>query len=158
MNLREAIPGLSPTGATDVISLLGLLDDLQGETLAVVMRSAVLAHRGQNAVAVDEIAAVADGLPKGDRPAVLALGARIADGGELASQAAEFRARIVRDHPDAAETPEATLELARFRGATSDGVEEAVRLLENLILSEPENAVVPMARRELQKLNDGRGS
>ncbi len=158
MSLREAIPGLSPTGATDVISLLGLLDDLQGETLAVVMRSAVLAHRGQNAVAVGEIAAVTDGLPRGDRPAVLALGARIADGGELVSEAAEFRARIVRDHPDSAETPEATLELARFRGATSDGVAEAVRLLENLILSQPENAVVPMARRELQKLNDGRGS
>jgi hypothetical protein len=37
-------------------------------------------------------------------------------------------------------------------------VEEAVQLLEDLILSMPENAVVPMARRELQKLKAGRGS
>ncbi len=158
MNLREAIPGLAPTGATDVISLLGLLDELQGEALIVVMTSAVLAHRGHIAAAVGEVADVVDGLPRADQPVVLAHGARIADGGELASEAAEFRARIVQDHPDAAETPEATLELARFRGATADGVEEAVRLLEDLILSQPENAVVPMARRELQKLRDGRGS
>ena len=157
MNLREALPGLSPTGATDVISLLGLLDEKQGATLVVVMRSAVLAHRGRVAAAVGEVGAAVGGLPRADQPAVLAHGARIADGGELVAEAAEFRARIVRDHPDAAETPEATLELARFRGATSDGVEEAVRLLEELILSSPENAVVPMARRELQRLRDGRG-
>ncbi len=157
MNLREALPGLSPTGATDVISLLGLLDEKQGATLVVVMRSAVLAHRGRVAAAVGEVGAAVGGLPRADQPAVLAHGARIADGGELVAEAAEFRARIVRDHPDAAETPEATLELARFRGATSDRVEEAVRLLEELILSSPENAVVPMARRELQRLRDGRG-
>ena len=157
MNLREAIPGLAPIEATDVISLLGLLDELQGEALAVVMASSVLAHRGRIAAAVGEVAVVVDRLPKAVRPTVLAHGARIADGGDLASEAAEFRARIVRDHPDAAETPEATLELARFRGATPDGVEDAVRLLEELILSQPENAIVPMARRELQKLRDGRG-
>ena len=157
MNLREALPGLSPLEATDVISLLGLLDELQGEALVAVMSSAVLAHRGRIAAAVDEVAFVIDRLPRADQPAVLAHGARIADVGELASEAADLRARIVRDHPDAAETPEATLELARFRGASSDGVEEAVRLLEDLILSQPENAIVPMARRELQKLRDGRG-
>ncbi len=156
-NLREAVPGLPPTDATDVISLLGLLEELQGEALAVVIRSAVLAHRGRAAAAVSEVKAVVDGLPEADRAAVLAHGARIADSAELTTQAGELRARIVRDHADAAEAPEATLELARFRGATSEGVEDAILLLEELILSQPENAVVPMARRELQKLRDGRG-
>ena len=156
-NLREAVPGLPPTDATGVISLLGLLEELQGEALAVVMRSAVLSHRGRAGAAVSEVEAVVDDLSEADRPAVLAHGARIADSAELTTQAAELRARIVRDHADAAEAPEATLELARFRGATSAGVEDAIRLLEGLILSQPENAVVPMARRELQKLRDGRG-
>jgi len=157
MNLREAIGGLSPTSATDLISLLGPLDDLQGESLALVMRSAVLAHRGLMSAAVNEVEAVVGDLPKADQPVILAHGARIADDGELTIQAAQLRARIVREHPEAAETPEATLKLARFRGATPEGVREAVQLLEDLILSQPENAVVPMARRELQKLTDGRG-
>ena len=156
-NLREAIPGLSPTEATDVISLLGLLEELQGEALAVVMRTAVLAHRGRAAAAVGEVESAVDGLEGTDRPAVLAHGARIADFGELTAQAAELRARIVREHPDAAEVPEATLELARFRGTTSEGVDEAIELLEELILSQPENAIVPMARRVLQGLREGRG-
>ena len=99
-----------------------------------------------------------DQLPRADRPLLLAHGARLADEGELITDAAALRALIVADYPDAAETPEATLELARFRGATVEGVEEAVQLLEDLILSMPENAMVPMARRELQKLKAGRGS
>ena len=156
MNLREAIPGLPPTDATDMIALLGLLDGLQGESLALVMSTSVLAHRGRLAAAVGEVQGMIDGLPRADRPVLLAHGARIADGGDLTTQAAELRALIVRDYPDAAETPEATLELARFRGTTAEGVEEAVQLLEDLILSMPENAVVPMARRELQKLRAGR--
>ena len=158
MNLREAIPGLPPTSATDLVSLLSLLDELQGESLAVVMSSSVLAHRGRIAAAVQEVQTMIDQLPRADRPMLLAHGARLADEGELITDAAALRALIVADYPDAAETPEATLELARFRGATVEGVEEAVQLLEDLILSMPANAVVPMARRELQKLKAGRGS
>jgi hypothetical protein len=158
MNLREAIPGLPPTSATDLISLLSLLDELQGESLAVVMSTSVLAHRGRTAAAVQEVQTMIDQLPRADRPLLLAHGARLADEGELITDAAALRALIVAGYPDAAETPEATLELARFRGATVEGVEEAVQLLEDLILSMPENAVVPMARRELQKLKAGRGS
>ena len=158
MNLREAIPGLPPTNATDLISLLGLLDSLQGESLAIVMSSSVLAHRGRIAAAVYEVQTMIEQLPRADRPVLLAHGARLADDGDLSAEAAELRAVIVADYPDAAETPEATLELARFRGATAEGVEEAVQLLEDLILSMPENAVVPTARRELQKLRAGRGS
>jgi len=158
VNLREAIPGLPPTNATDLISLLGLLDSLQGESLAIVMSSSVLAHRGRIAAAVYEVQTTIDQLPRADRPVLLAHGARLADDGELTAEAAELRAVIVADYPDAAETPEATLELARFRGATAEGVEEAVQLLEDLILSMPENGVVPTARRELQKLRAGPGS
>ncbi len=158
MHLREAVPGLAPTDATNVISLLGLLEELQGDALGVVMRSAVLAHRGRAWAAVEQVEAALYGLARTHRAPVLAHGARIADSSELLARAAELRARIVQDHPHSPEAPEATLRLARFRaGSPEGGVEEAIRLLEELILSQPENAVVPVARRELQRLRDGSG-
>ncbi len=158
MHLREAVPGLAPTDATNVISLLGLLEELQGDALGVVMRSAVLARRGRALAAVEQVEAALHGLARTHRAPVLAHGARIADSSELLARAAELRARIVQDHPHSAEAPEATLRLARFRADSAEGgVEEAIRLLEELILSQPENAVVPVARRELQRLRDGSG-
>ena len=51
--------------------------------------------------------------------------------------------------------PEATLELARFRSSGPEGVDEAIRLLEDLILSQPNSAIVPTARRELQRIQRG---
>ena len=75
-----------------------------------------------------------------------------ADRGRVPERAADFRGRIIRDHPHASEVPEATLELARYKGTTPDGVDEAIRLLEDLILSQPSGAIVPTARRELQRI------
>ena len=70
-------------------------------------------------------------------------------------QASEFRYLLVHDHPNAAETPEATLDLARFKAVGSAGVGESIQLLEDLIIRHPDNAIVPIARRELGKLKDG---
>ena len=158
MNLREAIPGLAPVDATNVVSLLGLLHELQGDALRVVMQSAVLAHRGRAEEAVDRVGASADGLARTDRAPVLAHGARLAESSDLPVRAAELRSRIVRDHPNSAEAPEAALRLARFRAGSPEGAEEAIRLLEQLILNHPENAVVAVARRELQRLRSGGGA
>ena len=96
-----------------------------------------------------------DAVARDERPLLLAAGARIADGALMPEQAADFRGRIIRDHAYSAEVPEATLELARFKGTTPEGVTEAVRLLEDLILSQPNSAIVPTARRELQRLQGG---
>ena len=92
------------------------------------------------------------------RPPLLAMGARIAAEGRVPERAAAFRERIIRDHPYASEVPEATLELARFKGATPEGVDEAIRLLEDLILDQPNGAIVPTARRELQRIQGGADS
>jgi len=86
------------------------------------------------------------------------MGARIADDGGVPKQAADFRERIIREYPYASEVPEATLELARFKGATPEGVNEAIRLLEDLILSQPNGAIIPTARRELQRIQRGSDS
>ena len=128
--LQDALSGVSPEVATEVIALLDLLDRLEGETLAAFMRSAVLAHQGRTEGALSELEVAIDAAPQDERPPLLAMGARIADGGLVPERAARFRGRIIRDHPYSAEVPEATLELARFMRATPEGVDEAIRLLE----------------------------
>ena len=138
-----------------MIALLDLLDRLQGETLAAFMRGAVLAHRGRTVGALSELEVAIDVAPRDGRPPLLAMAARIADEGGVPKQAADFRERIIREHPYASEVPEATLELARFKGATPEGVDEAIRLLEDLILGQPNGAIVPTARRELQRIQRG---
>ena len=153
--LQDALSGVSPEVATEVIALLDLLDLLEGEALAAFMRSAVLAHHGRAEGALSELEVAIDAAPQDERPPLLAMGARIADGGLVPERAARFRGRIMRDHPYSSEVPEATLELARFMGATPEGVDEAIRLLENLILSQPNSAMVPTARRELQRILRG---
>jgi hypothetical protein len=153
--LQDALSGVSPRVATGVIALLGFLDRLDGESLAAFMRSAVLAHRGITDGALSELEVSIDATPRDERPPLLAMGARIADGGRVPEKAADFRGRIIQDHPYSREVPEATLELARFKGATPAGVDEAIRLLEDLILSQPNSAILPMARRELQRIRRG---
>jgi hypothetical protein len=78
-----------------------------------------------------------------------------ADGGQ-AALAAEVRARLVAEFPDAPEFGEAALSLARYHARTPRGQDEAIRLLEDLIASRPNAAVVPDARVELERLR-GRG-
>ena len=150
--LRDALPRVSSEVATEVIALLDLLDRLEGETLAAFMRGAVLAHRERTVGALSELEVAIDVAPRDGRPPLLAMAARIADEGGVPKQAADFRERIIREHPYASEVPEATLELARFKGATPEGVDEAIRLLEDLILGQPNGAIVPTARRELQRI------
>jgi len=156
--LQDALAGVAPGVATELIALLDLLDQLEGESLAALMRSAALAHQGRTDAGLSELDLAIDAVPRDQRPLLLAMGARIADAGSAPEKAADFRGRIVRDHPYSVEVPEATLELARFKGATPAGVDEAIRLLEDLILSQPNSAIVPTARRELQRIQRGTDS
>jgi tetratricopeptide (TPR) repeat protein len=156
--LQDALTGVAPGVATELITLLYLLDRLEGKSLAAFTQSVVLAHHGRTDLALSQLEMAIDAVPRDERPPLLAMGARIADGGSAPEKAADFRGRIVRDHPYSAEVPEATLELARFKGATPAGVDEAIQLLEDLILSQPNSAIVPTARRELQRIQRGADS
>ena len=71
--------------------------------------------------------------------------------------AAEIRRRILTEHPDAPEVGEASLALARYHARSVSGLGEAIRLLEELITLQPNAALVPDARVELERLR-GRGS
>jgi tetratricopeptide (TPR) repeat protein len=153
--LQDALTGVSASVATEVIALLDLLDGLEGEPLSAFIRSVVLAHRGRAEAALAELDSAIMGVPRDGRPALLAMGARMAEEGRMPDRAAASRAQLIRDHPYSSQMPEATLELARYLGSMPDGAAEAILLLENLILSQPNSAIVPTARRELQRIQSG---
>lgn len=150
--LEASITGLSPVRATSVIELLAVLESAGPRGGELAGRVAALAHRGRGAEALELLRSGLDGVALDDRPGLLALGARIAEAAGYAEDAGAFRARLVRDYPDAAEAPEAAIRLARYRAGDPEGDREAARILEELILSRPDAAVVPEARRELEKL------
>ena len=150
--LLLALPGLEPADATEVIQLLGLMGRLSPEGAELLARAGVRTYRGQSSEAARALTEGVESLGQDERPPVLAEAARIADRGELASQAALIRERIVTEFPDSPEVGEAALALARYQAASSDGVATAIALLEELITSRPNAAVVPDARLELERL------
>ena len=150
--LLEAVAGLEPSRATEAIQLALLLGRLSGAGAAAVARAAVAAHRGQAQEAALTLERAAADLPGTERAPVLAQAARLADQVAAHADAARMRTTLMLEHPDAAEAAEATLELARWHARTRAGVATAVRLLEELIIRTPSNALVPDARRELQRL------
>ena len=91
-------------------------------------------------------------MPASDRPTILAMAARVADEVGHGEVATGFRRRIVVEHSDAREFPEAAVRLARAVATQPGGRDEAVRILEALIVGLPDSPVVPGARRELQRI------
>ena len=154
--LLLALKGLSPSEATPVIQFAGLLGRVSPAGAELLAAAGVEAHRGDAPGAARSLAAGASSLEQGDRVPVLAEAARVASRGRADALAAEIRGRIVAEYPDAPEVGEASLALARYHARTPRGVAEAIRLLEELITSRPNSAVVPDARVELEKLR-GRG-
>ena len=154
--LLFALPGLEPSDATEVIQLVALMGRLSPEGVELIAAAGVRAHRGQPSEAARALTEGVASLGKDDHPPMLAQAARIAQRGELLSEAALIRERILTEFPDSPEAGEAALALARYRATTGDGVAAAIALLEELITSRPNAAVVPDARLELERLR-GRG-
>ncbi|MEJ2202821.1 MAG: hypothetical protein P8170_01790 [Gemmatimonadota bacterium] len=153
--LLMAVPGLTPSDATGVIQLVGLLGRLSDRGAVALAEAGVLSQRGQGGAAAAAIEAALESLPAEDQAPLLAEAARMAEGSASEVQAAELRARLVRDYPDAPEMAEAALLLARYRSRTPGGRQDAIRLLEELLVAAPNAAVVPDARRELERLRGG---
>lgn len=153
--LQSALPELEPSHATEILELTLALSELSAPGAGLVARAAIAGHRGDPSHTVSVVRDGVDGIPAPDRPAVLALGARAADRAGLAEDAAALRRRIVAEHPDSREFPEAALRLARAVAAEPGGRDEAVRILEALITGRPDSPVVPGARRELRRIQTG---
>ncbi|MDH3270084.1 MAG: hypothetical protein OEN56_02055 [Gemmatimonadota bacterium] len=150
--LLLALTGLPPADATPVIQYTGLLGRVSPAAAQALAIAGVTAHRGEAGRAASELAAQVDAFDSGERAGILAEAARIAARGDARVAAADIRTLLVEEYPDAPETAEAALALARYHARTPDGVDEAVRLLENLIAQRPNAAIVPDARLELQRL------
>mgnify|MGYP001160938924 FL=1 len=153
--LLNVIEGLQPTEATDVIQFVGLLGRLSEEAADVLARAGVLAHRGIVNEAVNILVDGTDELEGKEHPPLLAEAARIADRGKAFEQGASIRTRLISEYPEAPELGDAALALARYRARTPDGIEQAIAILEELITTRPNAAVVPDARVELEKLKGG---
>jgi tetratricopeptide (TPR) repeat protein len=149
--LQESLAALPPATATEVIQLVSLLDRVAPPAAKVVARAAVLEHRGAQREALEQLTTELESLPASDQPALLSHAARLADSTGSAELGIQLRQRLVDQHPDAAELPDAVLMLSRAR-ARAGQVPEAIALLEKLILDRPSSPVVPAARRELDRL------
>lgn len=155
--LLLALTGLPPDEATPVIEFAGLLGRVSEAGAKVLAEAGVAAHRGRASEAANLLSEAASALEAEERASVLGQAARIASDGDEPALAADIRRRIVEEHPDAPEAAEASLALARYHALTAAGVDEAIRLLEELITRRPNAAVVPDARLELQKLRERGG-
>ena len=151
-SLMASASGLPPHQATDVLTLLDYIGRLQGHPLESAARAAVFEHRGQFDESLLVIEAELKGPPSQERPVLLAFSARIAEKAGMVDRAANFRKDIVTDYPGSLEYPRAALELARFMGISDEHRQQAITLLEDLIVSRPNSAIAPLARRELRRL------
>jgi hypothetical protein len=156
--LLAAVSGLPPIEATSVIQFSSTLGRLSESGKEALVAAGVEAHRGRGAAASAALAEKAGGLPERDRASVLAEAARMAESFGSPDGAASIRERLVADHPDAPETAEASLSLARHVASVEGDTEGAIRLLEDLITRRPTAAVVPEARLELERLRSRGGS
>ncbi|MCG6956506.1 MAG: hypothetical protein LJF04_11015 [Gemmatimonadetes bacterium] len=150
--LLMAVNGLDPAEATGVIQYAGLLGRLSEPGTALLAKAGLLAHLGRGAEAAGLLEIGTDSAAASDRPAMLAEAARMADAAGADSVAVRLRDRLLSEHPDAPEVPEASLALARSRARTPAGHDEAVRILTDLLTEHPNAAVAPDARRELERL------
>ncbi len=158
INLMLAAGGLPATEATAIVQLIGILDRVGEQAAALAGRVSIARHREGAGAAFPLVNDAVHALPPDDQPPLLAMAARIADEIDQQGEAARLRESLAATFPESSEAPEAILHLARYRAATPTGVPAAIELLEELILARPNSAVVPVARRELERLRASGGA
>jgi hypothetical protein len=150
--LLQVAADLAPSQSVGLVRLVRMLDRLgeaHGERGA---RAAGMAHAGRLDEAIGLLEAGRAGAEEAHGSALLSLAARLADDANEAAMAAELRDRLVTTYPTASDRAEAILALARYRRETGERTEEMAALLEELIVAQPNHALVPAARRELERL------
>ena len=142
--IMRASPDLGPGGVT----ALAILARSRAARAPILGRAFLALARGDSTRALGELVRAADSLPDA-ASLLLATAAQLdaARGNDTAAVA--LWATIVERHPDSPEAAEADLLWARVLRRTGDTA-GAVARLEHLILSYPNSALVPQARRELE--------
>jgi len=140
---RETAPQRAATVA--------LLAAVNRDTLAALGAALLTAARGDSVRASRALVAVARGLAGEAVPAVLSWAARFAAAGRDAAAAEGLWGEIAGRYPTSSAAPAAELALARSLASRGD-LKGAAARLEALILAHPESALVPEARRELDRV------
>jgi hypothetical protein len=139
--------------ATDRTAMVALLEQIPVDSSPELGAALLLLARGDSARAAEALWVAARRLEtEGGRPDVLLLAGRVAArlGLEQQLTALALFAEVVRIGGPGAAAPAAELEWARLL-IRRDQTADAIQHLEHLILSYPGSAVLPEARRELER-------
>ena len=129
---------------------LGLIARLKVDSSPAIGHAFLALARGDSAGAAAQLVQAADRTP-GGRSLLLATAAQIQLARKNDVEAAALWKRIVESDADTPEAPEAELEWARSLHRAGDTA-GATTHLEHLILTYPQSALVPQARRELDAM------
>lgn len=141
----EPAPGLA---ADDALVALALLGRTRAERAPAVGAAFLALARRDTAAAAAQLVDAAGALPDA-APLLLVTAARLHAARRDDAAAVALWRRVVESAPTAAEAPEAALAWARALRRGGD-VAGARARLEQLIVTWPESALVPIARRELE--------
>lgn len=149
LTAASALGGREATEAIALARLLGRVSEAGGHVIA---RAVDALTRDEPEEAIELLVEGSDDVESANRAVVLDYAAGLADRAGLEDRAESVRRTIIVDHADSPVAPTALLGLARSLAVGSDRLEEARSLLTRLILEHPRSALVPQARRELDRL------
>jgi tetratricopeptide (TPR) repeat protein len=143
-----------PTNATpDVVTAMALLGRTKSDTGRVAGSAFLALARGDTAEAAERFERAAAELHEA-APLLLGFAARLWNQKRNDGRAIALWTRIVTQHATAPEAAESDLEWARALRRRGDRA-GATERFEHLILSYPNSALIPQARRELEALRSG---
>ena len=154
-NLAAARKTLRPDveSSSEALAALALLARTRADTAPITGRAFLALARGDTAVAAAGFEKAATEL--GDAaPLLLATAARLYAAHHSEQQAVTLWTAIVEKSSDAPEAPEAELDWARALRHGGQN-QAAIEHLEHLILTYPQSALLPQARRELELSRNG---
>jgi tetratricopeptide (TPR) repeat protein len=149
---RAAGPyALDRRDATERTAMLALLQRITADSSPQLGAGLLRLARADSAGALEALRQAASTLGSGGRPDVLLLAGQVAAGMPLReTEAAELFEEVIRTAGTGAAAPAAELAWAKLL-RRQERPQEAVQHLEHLILTYPGSAVVPEARRELER-------
>ncbi|MDA1081219.1 MAG: hypothetical protein O2973_06010 [Gemmatimonadetes bacterium] len=143
-----------PADATpDVVTAMAMLGRTKADSGRAAGEAFLALARGDSAAAAKQFELAADELTDAT-PLLLAFAARIWSQRKADAAAIGLWERVVQYYPLSPEAAESDLEWARTLRRKGD-VTGATTRLEHLILSYPQSALVPQARRELEIIRSG---
>jgi tetratricopeptide (TPR) repeat protein len=145
---RSFLRGATQRGGADAVTALALLGRTRADSSGEAGAAFLALARGDSTDAAQHFVAAAAQLPDA-APLLLATAARVALARRDTTRAVALWTQVVGTYAESPEAAEAELSWARTLRAQGDTAAAATHL-EHLILTFPESALVPQARRELE--------